>query len=196
MHTEPATLDPQTALVSLLRAMAARDEPALASFYDATAAKAYACALRICREAALAEEVVADVYWQIWQQAERYDPARGSVLAWVVAIARSRALDALRRCDRSELHAAPETLHLDAPLALDPQDILTAVERDTHLHRAIAQLSETQRHLLGLAFFKDLSHSEIATHTGLPLGSVKTHLRSALKILRRDLQYTSEDQPA
>lgn len=196
MHTEPAAIDPQTNLVSLLRAIAAHDELAFANFYDATAARAYACALRICRQSALAEEAVADVYWQIWQHAERYNPARGSVLAWVVTIARSRALDALRRCDRSELHAEPETLHIDAPLALDPQDILTAIQRDTHLHRAIAQLSETQRRLLGLAFFKDLSHSEIAVHTGLPLGSVKTHLRSALKNLRRDLQYTTEDQPA
>ncbi|MDX2217979.1 MAG: sigma-70 family RNA polymerase sigma factor [Burkholderiales bacterium] len=171
-------------------AMIGRDQRALGSLYDATCARVHGVILRIVRRADLAEEVLADVYHQAWRECHRYDPTRGKVIAWLLIIGRSRALDALRRADDAVSHPSPEDLL--APEALvdsdrDPLGLLDAARGNGMLHAALAALTATQRQLIALAFFKGLSHDEIAAHTRLPLGSVKTHIRKALLQLRDTL---------
>lgn len=178
----------QQTLVSLLARIARQDETALAEFYDATVARAYALACRITREARGGEEVVLDVYFQVWQQAQRYNSLRGTVLAWLLTVCRSRAIDYLRRRDITELHPAPDDLRPDLYTSDEgPFDLLLAVERSSRLHAALACLEDRQRHLIGLAYFEGLSHDEIAKQTGIPLGSVKTTLRSSMQALHETL---------
>ena len=181
--------EPQQELLrSLLARVAAGDTGALAALYDATAARAYSVALRITRDASSAEEVVSDVYLQIWQSAARYDAARGPVIAWLLVICRSRALDNLRRRDDAELHPEPEQLRPDLDRSdSEPFDDFVALERSSRVHAAITLLDDKSKHLLALAFFQGLSHQEIADHTRLPLGSVKTVLRTAMQKLRATL---------
>ena len=177
----------------LLAAIAERDQGAMEGLYDITIGRAYGMALRITRRSDAAEDVVAEVYWQIWQQADRYDPQRGSALGWLLTICRSRALDHLRRRDKAELHPAPHELRPELDIdSENPQDLLSAVERDSVLHTALTGLSSQQRQLIALAFFRGLSHQEIADYTGMPLGSVKTQIRKALGALRNTLDSSSQ----
>jgi RNA polymerase sigma factor (sigma-70 family) len=168
----------------LLRLVAHQDQAAFARLYDATAARVYGLVLRITGRRDAAEEVSSDAYLQVWQQAQRYDVSRGSPLAWMLTIARSRALDHLRRRDPAQTYADPTTLQPHVMTADDPVDLLAALDRANMLHQAIAQLPSTARQLLGLAFLRGLTHQEIANHTGMPLGTVKTILRSAMQSLR------------
>lgn len=175
-----------------LRALVARvadhDPAALEALYDSSAARLYGLARRITGETGAAEEVVADAYWQVWQQARRYDAARGRVLAWLLTICRSRALDWRRRQDQAETHPEPERLRPDLYEGdNDPLDLLHAMQRASRVHNALTRLDETPRRLLTLAFFQGLTHQEIAAHTGLPLGTVKTILRKTMLALKDDL---------
>lgn len=163
--------------------MARGEEAGLAALYDATAARVYGLALRITAEAAAAEEVTSDVYLQAWQQAQRYDPGRGKVLTWLLTLARSRALDYLRRHKHHAVRPEPATA-VETTTEDDPLDLLLAVERSHYLYEALQSLTPTQRQLLALAFFKGLTHAEIAAHTGMALGTVKTLLRRAMQLLQ------------
>lgn len=164
------------------------DEAALGALYDATLGRVYGLALRITRNPQAAEEVAADVFWQVWRQAPRFDPARGRVLTWLLTIARSRALDSLRRVDEADAHPEPEVfIALEATREGDPQDLLAATQRDHRLHAALATLEALPRQLLALAFFRGLTHEEIAAHAGLPLGTVKSQIRRALGALKNVL---------
>lgn len=164
------------------------DEQALGQFYDATIGRVYGLALRITRNPQAAEEVAEDVYWQVWRQALRFDAARGHAIGWLLTITRSRALDSLRRGDEAQPHPEPESLLAgEASKEGDPQDLLEAVQRDHQLHAALATLDALPRQLLALAFFRGLTHEEIATHCALPLGTVKSQIRRALAALKRVL---------
>ena len=194
LHTDisPAADAQETSLAALLGEIATKDESALAAFYDATVNRVYGLALRITRASHVAEEVVSDVYWQVWQQADRYDVTRGKVLTWLLTVCRSRALDALRRHDPAEPCAEPELLLVDSHSSNDdPLDLLLMVERNTILHTALKTLDSIPRQLLALAFFKGFSHQEIADHTGMPLGSVKTVLRNAMGTLKPMLHHSA-----
>lgn len=173
------------ALAELIARMAKGDETALEALYEITLGKVYGLALRITGQAAAAEDVVAEVYYQAWRQAERFDRQRGHPLSWLLTLCRSRALDSLRRRDEASSHPEPETLTDPVPAERsDPVDLLLAVERQSALHLALDTLNPLQRQLLALAFYRDLSHQEIARHTGLPLGSVKTYIRKAMLSLQ------------
>lgn len=185
LHPRPAT-DPVD-LTPLITAIAQQNENNFAVFYDTTAARAYALILRITQSVPLAEEVMSDAYLQVWQQAQRFDPARGNGWAWLFMICRSRALDQLRRRDPAELHDDPDSLR-DEFNGDNPLDLLLALDRNSAIHAAITQLAATERQLLALAFFRGLSHQEIADHSGMPLGSVKTVLRKAMLTLKDQLQ--------
>ncbi len=158
------------------------DQQALGEMYEAMAGRVYGLALRITRHVQVAEEVTEDVFWQVWRQAPRFDATRGSVVGWILTIARSRALDALRRGERAE--ALDEETLASLPGAGDPHDLLLAVQRNDRLHRALSGLDPLPRQLLALAFFRGLTHEEIASHMRLPLGTVKSHIRRALLRLR------------
>ena len=174
------------ALAALMARVVERDERALARLYDETSSRVYGLALRICRQAAMAEEVVEEAYWQAWRQAPRFDPVRGEVMTWLLTIARSRALDALRRDERfrhEELaEDGAETAAESAPAALD---LLDAMRGERRVHEALATLDARSRQLVALAFFRGLTHEEIATQAGMPLGTVKSLIRRALLQLRQ-----------
>jgi RNA polymerase sigma-70 factor (ECF subfamily) len=164
------------------------DQTALGLLYESLVGQVYGLALRITKRVQLAEEVVQDTFWQVWRQAPRFDPERGTVKAWVMNIARSRALDALRRIDLNECNLEPETLTLFETSEDDTSpDLLVAMQQGHQLHTALASLDSIPRQLVSLAFFRGLSHDEIAGHTGLPLGTVKSHIRRALLTLQQIL---------
>lgn len=170
-------------LVNWIAQVCERDEKALAALYDVLVSKVYGLVLRIVGQRQLAEEVTEDVFWQIWRQAPRFDVERGSPRAWVMTMARSRALDALRRL-KSVSTFESELVGEEESMEQNPIDLLVAVEQNTHLHQALGKIEALPRQLVSLAFFKGLSHEEIASHTGLPLGTVKSHIRRALLRLR------------
>jgi RNA polymerase sigma-70 factor (ECF subfamily) len=184
---EPATAEDtrRAALAQLIARMAVGDEAALAHFYDLTLARAHALALRITHRHELAEEVCVETYWQLWREADRYDSQRGEPLAWLMVVVRSRALDTLRRLDRAISYAEPEIfLEAEACPLGSPLDRVMASERHSALGQALTALTPVQRQMIGLAFYKDLSHQEICDQTGLPLGTVKSHLKRAQNTLR------------
>ena len=181
-------LEPEIEHEQSLAAIAKGDERALGSFYDATVSRVFGLALRIVRQREAAEEVVEDVYMQVWQQAGRFDVSRGRPLTWLLTICRSRALDFLRRDDKAMAHPAPETLVTEpSDDRANPQDMLLLMERNNRLYAILEQLPSVQRQLLALAFFRGMTHQEIADHTQFPLGTVKSHLRKALDKMREQL---------
>ena len=176
----------------LVDRIAGHDEDALAKLYELLIGSVYGLALRMTRDAGLAEEVAEDVFWQVWRQAPRFDSRRGSAITWVMTIAHSRALDALRSVQPVQLE--PDMTFLanaaneDQDGCDEPQDLLAATQREQCVHRALADLEPLQRQLVALAFFRGLTHEGISTHTCLPLGTVKSHLRRALVRLRQVLE--------
>lgn len=175
-------------LTSLLQRMASGDEAALSRFYDMTLSRVYGLALRISGRRDLAEEVCVETFWQCWREAVRYDAQRGQPLAWLMMMTRSRALDALRRLEPLAYSPDPEVL-IDGEACPEgsPLDQLLALEQSSALNHALADLTPVQRQMLALAFYRDLSHQEISEQTGLPLGTVKSHLKRAQEHLRRTL---------
>jgi RNA polymerase sigma factor (sigma-70 family) len=189
----PAVTPDELQLQAWLGRVVRQDEAALADLYRATIGRVYGLALRIVRNPELAEEVAEDTFWQVWRQAPRFDPKRGTALAWVLTMARSRAIDALRARQRAQVDTVSaevlgETLDTlreagDTP-DNNPHDLLQAMQGHQQLHRALEQLEAIPRQMIALAFFRGLTHEEISGHTGLPLGTVKSHIRRALNVLR------------
>jgi RNA polymerase sigma-70 factor (ECF subfamily) len=172
-------------LTELVARIVQRDQAALAGLYRETVSRVFAVALRVVRTHEGAEEVVEDTFIQVWNTAHSYDSSRGGVLGWLLTIARSRALDHLRRLEPFEVSAAPEDLEDEPDGGItDPYDLLALTEARSAVHRALAQLSPVERQLIGLAFLRGLTHQEIASATRIPLGSVKTFIRRGLTNLR------------
>jgi RNA polymerase sigma-70 factor (ECF subfamily) len=183
-----ATVADDERLAAWIDAIVDHDERALSALYDATVARVYALTLRLVRRSVLAEEVVEDTYFQVWRQAARFDAARGRPMTWLLGMARSRAIDAIRREARFEYTSldaedAPEVE--DGSAAAD--DLLDAARCHADLHRALMLLNAQPRQLVALAFLRGMSHEEIAEHTTLPLGTVKSQIRRALITLRETL---------
>jgi RNA polymerase sigma-70 factor, ECF subfamily len=179
---------------ALVARMAAADERALGELYDRHGGMTYALALAIAREGADAEEVVADVFGQVWRNAAQYDPCRGSVPAWLATITRTRALDLVRARGRRtraiERAAQSEADGLASPLGMPADQPDRSMERQEARRlvvRTLAELPEPQRRVIELAYFGGLSQTEIATELQEPLGTVKTRMRSAMEKLRGSL---------
>lgn len=184
-------------MVRLLERIRGQDDAALGRLYDLTLGRVYGLVLRIVRDPMCAEEVAEDVYFAVWQNASRYDPSRGRPLAWLLVMARSRALDALRRRDEALSHPEPVTL-LEIEPTSDEQapDLIDVARGNARLHEAIGGLDPVPRQMVALAFFRGLTHEEIATQAQLPLGTVKSHIRRALASLRSALMTGVEGSPS
>ena len=167
---------------TLLARMQAGEQAAVGELYDLYAGTLYGLAYRITGNAADAEEVVLDAFTQAWRQAHRYDPARGSVAAWLVTIARTRALDRRRR--QRPLNELQQESWAALPFAEDPEAVATQSEQAAGIRALLNRLPAPQRQVLVLAFYQGMSHYEIAAHLGEPLGTVKTRARSGLQKLR------------
>lgn len=212
MHPSPATL-PDLALfplttfspdssphdAALVGRMAAGDESALGALYDRFGTIVYSLAIAMLREPADAEEVVSDTFAQLWRSAKTFDATRGAVQAWIVTVARSRALDRLRSRKRaaaasSRLESAhsEDTTRFLSDAAPRPDDVSEAVDLRERVKLSLADLPHPQREVLELAYFHGLSQTEIADRLGEPLGTVKTRARSAMSKLRESLSELRE----
>jgi RNA polymerase sigma-70 factor (ECF subfamily) len=176
---------------ALVERMAAGDDRALGALYDRHGRTAYALALAIVREPADAEEVVVDVFGQAWRTAGAFDSARGSAVAWLTTIVRSRSLDLVRsRGRRARAHERAASLsggELATPIAAAGEDPGRGVEQSETrrlVARSLAELPEAQRRVIELAYFEGLSQSEIAERLTEPLGTVKTRMRAGMEKLR------------
>ena len=171
--------------VAQLSQIAVGDQLALASFYDSTNSRVFSLILRILTNHSNSEEVLVDVYLQVWRQAANYRIERGTPMVWLMTIARSRALDRLRsgrqerQCNQP-LDLARELRSFEAL----PDSSAINNEYQQIIRKALMTLSIEQRQALELAYFSGLSHSEIAEKLGQPLGTVKTRLRLGMMKLK------------
>jgi RNA polymerase sigma-70 factor (ECF subfamily) len=171
---------PDTALVSAIRS---GDQGAMAALYDRYSSIVYSVALRVLGDTGAAEDILQDVFMQLWRNPGSFDSSRGSLGAWLAVISRNRAIDALRR-------RRPES---------DVDDVVVSVAPDLAAEADRARVAEKVRGLLGtmpvpqraaleMAYFEGLTHTEIAAKTGEPLGTIKTRIRAGLTALRKAFQ--------
>ncbi len=193
-----------TLCLDWLRRMAAGDAKALEALYDATLPRLWALALKILRNPGDAEDVLSEVYLQVWRDAATHAPERGTPLTWMTMICRSRAIDHLRRRDPCQLREdveklvdaqatppdadAPEDLFVARAAAADPMQALAWRQKCRSLEAALATLPRAERQLIVLAYYRGLSQTELAQALGLPLGTVKSRTRRAFLELRRQLE--------
>src|SRR5262249_6336104 len=161
---------------------------ALAELYDRHARQIYSLALRILQDQSEAEDIVQEVFSQAWRQATRYDRSRGNVAAWLLTLARSRAIDRLRSRRARPDHSAEGGVLLDLADQAAPADVqLLSAEQVARVRAALEALPLLQRVAIELAYYEGLTHSEIAARLEQPLGTVKTRIRMGLHKLRESL---------
>ena len=173
---------------SAVARMAAGDQTALGEFYDRHGRAVYSLAFRILRDQRDAEEVVQDVFAQAWRESARYNTRRGSVMAWLMTLTRSRAVDRLRG-RRSRPESAPGAdprAEITDAAALADEQLAWSVRADL-VRAALDALPVLQRVAIELAFYEGLTHAEIAARLEEPLGTVKTRIRQGLLKLRERL---------
>lgn len=175
----PSTLDDASLLALLQRG----DEGAMASLFDRYSKVVYSVALRVLRDPASAEDVLQEIFMQIWRNPDGFIATRGSLGGWLAVVSRNRSIDALRRKRPTE--------SVDDMALPSNYNLAAEAERNSLIEKArgvIHLLPMEQRKTLEMAFFDGLTHSEIAEMTGDPLGTVKTRIRSALTTLRKAFQ--------
>ncbi|MGF1500179.1 MAG: sigma-70 family RNA polymerase sigma factor [Paracoccaceae bacterium] len=171
---------------ALLAAVAARrDRVAFAQLFERYAGRIKGFLIRAGATEGLAEEATQEVMVSLWRFAGRYDPNKASAATWIFTIARNKRIDLLRRNRRDAPDLEDMLLAVDA--APSAEEDHSALERDRQVRAALAELPETQREIVRMAFFSGLSHGEIAASLGLPLGTVKSRLRLAFGRLRSAL---------
>lgn len=181
----------------LVEGICQRNEFALVALIERYGSQVQAMALRICRDDLEASGVVAEVFWQFWCQAERYEAVRGSLCSYLLMMARSRSIDA-RRSSVSASQLRNRLIEVSAnnspqhSAASGPDWQLLRDEHAREVQQALGQLSELQRSILELAFFEGMSHTQVASILQIPLGTVKTHIRKGLERLRYLLTELSE----
>jgi RNA polymerase sigma-70 factor, ECF subfamily len=176
---QPSTEDDPSLLALVRRG----DEQAMATLFDRYSKIVYSVALRVLRDPAAAEDVLQEIFMQLWRNPDGFTSAKGSLGGWLAVVARNRSIDALRR-------RRPTDSVEDVVLA-SSCNLAAEAERNSLMERArsvIGKLPGEQRKTLEMAFFDGLTHSEIAEMTGDPLGTVKTRIRSALITLRKAFQ--------
>jgi RNA polymerase sigma-70 factor (ECF subfamily) len=176
----------QTPDAALVEQMTAGDESALAALYDRYAGVLYGLLVRILKDTHAAEEVLQDLFLQLWRTASRYDASRGSMTAWLMVIARNRAISRLRRGNRHAVADDAEGFLLEnLPAAGNLEEEAARLQMATRLRAAMASLPGEQREALELAYFEGMTQTEIAERTGAPLGTVKSRVRAALQSLKQ-----------
>ena len=175
-----AELKGSSADASLLSAIRSGDENAMALLYDRYSSIVYSVALRVLGDTSAAEDVLQEVFIQLWRNPGVFDSSRGSLGAWLAVIARNRAIDALRQ-------RHPETDIGDVIVSVEP-DMAGHAERARVMEKvlgALGAMPRAQRSALEMAYFEGLTHTEIAAKTGEPLGTIKTRIRAGLLALRK-----------
>jgi RNA polymerase sigma-70 factor (ECF subfamily) len=170
---------------ALLGACAEGDEQALGTLYDRHSAVAYRLALRIVRDAALAEDVVQEAFLTLWGQAERYDRSRGGASSWILVLVHRRAVDCVRR--QARFYALQERLEAPPSVVEATHDEASLREVRRDVQAALSTLSRAEREVLDLAYWGGLTQSEIALALDIPFGTVKSRTATALTRLREAL---------
>jgi RNA polymerase sigma-70 factor (ECF subfamily) len=173
--------------VRLVCAIAAGQQPALRELYERTHRIVFTLAMRICGNRETAEEVTIDVYHDVWRSSSRYDSSAGTVVGWIMIQTRSRAIDRLRfeqRKKRVDPHPDRPDDHTEET---GPVDALDAAEQRLSLRRALSDLTSDEREAIETAFFAEQTYAETAAQLSVPLGTMKTRVRSALAKLRKAL---------
>jgi RNA polymerase sigma-70 factor (ECF subfamily) len=175
----------------LMERILRRDSGALETLYDRYARPVYSLVLRISQQPASAEEIVQDVFLQLWKRADRFQISRGPLEPWLFTMARNRALDFLR-LKREKQRRREDSVEDDLPIAAierpDPEGDIDLSRRAEKVRALLTSLPDAQRRAIELAFFEGLSHSEIAASMGEALGTVKSWIRSGLLRLRESLE--------
>jgi RNA polymerase sigma-70 factor (ECF subfamily) len=172
----------------LIHRMADKDAVALDAFYSRYNRLAFSLILRIVGSREDAEDVLLDVFWQAWQQAGRYDATRGKPIAWLLTIARTRAIDSIRASGRKHTIQETQEHTQDAPQAPRKDDPFVSADTRRAVRDALSTLPENQRTLLEMAYFDGMTHTEIASALKQPLGTVKDRIRNGMLHLRKHLK--------
>jgi RNA polymerase sigma-70 factor, ECF subfamily len=171
-----------TSDLALVTAIRSGDQSAMAALYDRYSSIVYAVALRVLQDTGAAEDVLQDIFMQLWRHPGAFDASRGNMAAWLAVIARHRAIDALRR-------RRPENDIADVIVSVEP-DFASDADRSRAMEKvrgALNTMPPPQKSALEMAYFEGLTHSEIAEKTGEPLGTIKTRIRTGLLSLRKVL---------
>ena len=181
---------PEEAQARLLQRVAAGDRQAFGEFYDQTSAPLFSLAVRILGDAGEAEEVLQDAFVQIWEKAAAFDPALGGAFHWALSITRHRAIDRLRSRQRRArlVDELQNEVAVDPPQASGPDPSALGADESVAVRAAIRSLPEDQAQAIEMAFFRGLTHPEIAQALQQPLGTVKARIRRGLLRLRDTLQ--------
>ncbi|MBL8150760.1 MAG: sigma-70 family RNA polymerase sigma factor [Blastocatellia bacterium] len=171
----------------LIRRVAEKDQLALDAFYEATSHFVFSLLFKILGDVSVAEEVVVDVYMQVWNSALSYDRARGNPMSWLMLIARSRAIDRFRILKRDSPLKPFEAIEDKIEVRDGPEEDIAIKERQKVVRQALNRLQPEQREVIELAYYYGLSHTEIAERLNQPLGTVKTRMRFAMMRLRNFL---------
>jgi RNA polymerase sigma-70 factor, ECF subfamily len=184
--------DPSLNSVELISRIARQDRDAFKDFYDAFASLSYTFALRILRSKADAEDLVQEVFLQVWRQAGNYNPKRGKPEAWIITITKSRAIDKIRSQRRRDMKAP----QLEEAFQTKGEEMTVRGAADSEVRLtvegALDEISEVQKAVLELAYFEGLTQTEIAERLKIPIGTVKTRIRDGLKHLRGVLKLAGE----
>ncbi|MGA9353926.1 MAG: sigma-70 family RNA polymerase sigma factor [Terriglobales bacterium] len=168
--------------LTLVTAIRTGDQGAMAALYDRYSSIVYSVALRVLQDTAAAEDVLQDIFMQLWRNPGAFDASRGNMAAWLAVIARHRAIDALRR-------RKPEEDFENVIVSVEP-DLASDADRSramAKVREAFDSMAPPQRSALEMAYFEGLTHAEIAQKTGEPLGTIKTRIRTGLLSLRKVL---------
>jgi len=176
--------------VGLLQSVATGDQLALHSIYEKTHRIVFTLMVRITNNRETAEELTVDVFHDVWRRASRYNSSNGSVVGWIMNQARSRAIDRLRfEHRRKRVHSATDGVWASGATE-DPQAAFQIKEQGRLLREALDTLNPEERQVIEIAFFSELTYQEVAARLNLPLGTVKTRIRSGLAKLRGALPDT------
>jgi RNA polymerase sigma-70 factor, ECF subfamily len=167
----------------LISAIRAGSEDAMARIYDRYSSVVYSVALRVLGESAAAEDVLQEVFLQLWRNPSSFDAARGNLAPWLAVITRNRAIDILRK-RRPQTEIGDTTVSIEFDLANDAERKRVT----TKIRSTLQQMPPAQRNALEMAYFEGYSHSEISKKTGEPLGTIKTRIRSGLMLLRKAVE--------
>ena len=177
---------PEQDWAALVHLVAAGDQLALHALYERAHRLVFTLIVRITANRETAEELTIDVFHDVWRRASRYDPANGTVLAWIMNQARSRAIDRLRFESRQK-RAHSGDVSPPAEVAPDPHDVLELRDQGESLRAALGSLTPDERQAIEMTFFAGHTHAEAAARLDQPLGTIKTRIRSGLHKLRHAL---------